>query len=188
MSRTPADYQLCLQTREGDDWAFEELLRRYRHVVHGEAMKYGAPGETRDDILQAARVGLWKAAKTYRPDRGSSFRVFAQLTIHAELVTTLIAAKRQKHTHLNDSVSLATPITDEPDAPTVADLVPAPDDVPGQVAVREHLRWIVRTVRRCTWMEREALADYLSGTRFVNSDKSMDNALQRVREKLRAAA
>ncbi len=43
MSRYTADYQLCLRVRDGDEWAFEELLRRHRDVLHFQTAGLYAP-------------------------------------------------------------------------------------------------------------------------------------------------
>jgi RNA polymerase sigma-H factor len=197
MSRIPADYQLCLRFRDGDEWAFEELLRRHRDMIFHQANQFGAPGEARDDIEQAARIGMLKAARGFRPDRGCSFRYFAQLAVRAEVITTVVKARRDKHGVLNESLSLAYPVRlAHEETVELESLITGPhsDDPLEILLAREEFNDRVAALRRCSPLERTVITrrlngeDYAQAGRGLGGKKPVDNALQRVRKKLRAAA
>jgi len=53
-------------------------------------------------------IGLYKAARDFRPDRQSSFRAFAELCITRQVITAIKTATRQKHQPLNQYVSISS--------------------------------------------------------------------------------
>ncbi len=185
MSRTPSDYLLCLRVREGDDWAFEELLRRHRDVVFHRCNRYYMPDGDEDDVMQIGRLGLLKAAQQFDPSRGG-FRHYASLSVERMLATALVTARRIKREGQNSARSLAEPLGDGLTLGEV--LLGTTHDDPEKVTlVREELAERVAVVRRCSPTERRAVAHVLNG-RSYSGDKVIDNALQRVRKKLAAAA
>ncbi len=73
-----------------------------------------------DDVLQEARVALWKAANTYQSDRGVSFGSYASTVIRNRLRSLYDAGKRQPQT-----TSLDVPTMDAA-TDTRTDNVPSP--------------------------------------------------------------
>lgn len=193
MSRIPADYQLCLRVRDGDDWAFEELLRRHGKIVRAEAFTAWAPGYDRDDLLQVARIGLYRAAQTFRPDGGSSFANLARLAVRREVISAFIAAGRNKHQPLNDALSLSMRIAGEETPVTLGEAISGDerDDPAVRVIEDERFHSQVETILAAGPAERAAVAWRLNGRAYPKGQpgsKRIDNALQRVRRKLAAAA
>lgn len=199
MRRTPSDYELTLRVREGDEWAFEELMRRHSDVLFFNANQFSAPGQEREDMEQRARIGLLTAARTFKADRGSSFRNFAQIAIRAELITAFVAAGRQKHRALNEAVSLEIKVGDE--GSELGELLPAPASAdPCEIVIqREDFARDLRVLTvGCTPIERTVVARRLNGLKLAAAGagigtasdpaKTADNALGRVRRKLAAAA
>lgn len=184
MRRTPSDYQLCLQVRAGDDWAYGELLRRHGDIMHRQANQFFLPGAEHEDVVQHGRVGILTAARTYRPDRNDNFRAFLAMTVRAEIITALKAATRHKHEPLTSAIAFDTPITGEL---TIGDTLR--DSSPGPCAItiiREEFHQQVREITALPSLERRAVARKLAG--LGCTVKQMDNALQRARKKLAAAA
>jgi RNA polymerase sigma-B factor len=62
-----------------------ELIRRHMPLARRLAARYGRSGESIDDLVQVASVGLINAVERYDPDRGSAFSSFAVPTILGEL-------------------------------------------------------------------------------------------------------
>ncbi|MET0601829.1 MAG: sigma-70 family RNA polymerase sigma factor [Baekduia sp.] len=189
--------------RMGDDAAFAALANRYRPLCWGLVADYYAPGLQRDDFLQAARVGLWKAVHDWRPEAESSFGNFARLCITREVITALKAATRNKHAPLNQALSLSLPQGDDDDDATLGDILPAAgltademlelasavDDIYAGVADLSRLeRWAVEQIAIDGVSYDEAATAF--GEEFgqqVNA-KAIDNALQRARRRLRHSA
>lgn len=193
------DAQLVLRVRNGEEWAFEELTARHVDVIESRMSTRYAPGESEDDIRQAALMGLFKAARTYIPGRGKSFRNWLGMCIQSELDTFLRAATRGKHQPLSESMRFEqTVLAGESREPvTFGELVPGPvaNDPCAILIAREDFEGQVGVVSRCAAKERAAVAWRLNGGRFAavngrlsKQDKQHDNALKRVRAKLKAAA
>ena len=52
-------------------------------------------------------IGLYKAARDFRPDRQASFRAFAELCVTRQVITAVKTATRRKHQPLNQYVSIS---------------------------------------------------------------------------------
>jgi RNA polymerase sigma-B factor len=80
-----ADAELLRRYREGDEAARREVFARFLPLVRRLARGYVRPGESFDDLFQAASVGLVKALDCYDPERGTAFSTYAVPTIVGEL-------------------------------------------------------------------------------------------------------
>jgi RNA polymerase sigma-B factor len=61
------------------------LVRRHMPLARSVAGRYRERGESRDDLLQVAYLGLVKAARNYRPGEGFNFAAYAVPTMTGEL-------------------------------------------------------------------------------------------------------
>ena len=78
--------ELFARHRESEDPAIvEELVIRFEPLVRSIARRYQTRGETIDDLIQVANVGLLKAISRFDPDRGFAFTSFATPTMLGEL-------------------------------------------------------------------------------------------------------
>src|SRR5215510_12598884 len=101
------DDQLVARYRDGDADALNVLLERYRRFARAKARNYFLVGADSDDIEQEGMIGLYKAARDFRPERQASFRAFAELCITRQVITAVKTATRQKHQPLNQYVSIS---------------------------------------------------------------------------------
>src|SRR6201988_1595925 len=62
------DAELILRT--GDRGAFEVLYRRYSRPVFGLALRRLGDRGRAEDAVQETFASIWRAARTYRPERG----------------------------------------------------------------------------------------------------------------------
>ena len=138
---------------------------------------------------------LYKAVRDYRSDRESSFRNFAELCIHRQIITAVKTASRNKHTPLNRSVSFATTPAGAGDGETTLDeMLPGPTahDPVNQVISSEELQALVACLSTVlSELESRVLALYLDGYSYEQvgaklgcEAKTVDNALQRVKRKV----
>ena len=141
------------------------LWTRHRRIAYGIARHYFAPGHEQQDIEQECLIGLWEAARTHDPAKGP-FPPWAILVITRRIKTMIDSANRNKHRILSEAKR---------------DI-----DLPAAVESSGQLRMILDALPSLTMMERDALRRSLNGEEI--RDKSYDNALQRARTKLRAAA
>ncbi len=64
------DGELIRRTGEGDREAFEELYRRFARPVLGLAVRRLRDRSRAEDATQETFAAIWRAAATYRPERG----------------------------------------------------------------------------------------------------------------------
>jgi RNA polymerase sigma-B factor len=71
--------------RDGDDRARDELVSRFLPLARRLAARYHGAGESFDDLMQVASLGLVKAVDRFDHERGVSFTTYAVPTIAGEL-------------------------------------------------------------------------------------------------------
>ena len=71
--------------RDGDLHARRQLIERYLPLARSLARRYERRGESFDDLLQVASLGLVKAIDRFDPERGLSFSSYAVPTMLGEL-------------------------------------------------------------------------------------------------------
>ena len=188
------DEEICLQAQNGDSYAQEYLMNRYKNFVRSRARSYFLIGADHEDIVQEGMIGLFKSIRDFRPDKLASFRAFAELCITRQIITAIKTATRQKHIPLNSYVSLNKPIFDEESDRTLLDVISEgritnPEDL---LIGQEELSSIEgRIGETLSGLEREVLGAYLDGRSYQEIAanlgrhvKSIDNALQRVKRKM----
>lgn len=189
------DAALVLRARGRDELAFRRLLDRHQDLIGIHVSKYFAPGADRDDLVQEAQHGFFKAVRDYKAGQGSGFRNFASLCVERQVVTAVMTATRRKHEPLNAACSYDAPISPgaEEDL-TLADLLADPRalEPAEQLAQGEQLLALTAAIDQLTPLEHKALIGVaLEGESYEAlaaaagvSEKTIDNALQRSRRKL----
>ena len=188
-----SDEDLCNRVAQGDRDAEEALVRRYTRMVRMCARPYFLAGGDSEDLIQEGMVGLLHAIREYDPGREASFRHYAQVCIQNRLISAIKAAARDKHTPLNNYVSIETPLFD---GFTIHDtcgtdhrrLENPEDALIGREEVQERMNVLQDGL---SGLEARVLRLYLSGLSYSEiaaevkrSPKSVDNAVQRIRRKL----
>jgi RNA polymerase sigma-70 factor (ECF subfamily) len=64
------DGELIRRTGDGDRSAFEVLYRRYSRPVFGLALRRLGDRGRAEDAVQETFASIWRAARSYRPERG----------------------------------------------------------------------------------------------------------------------
>lgn len=185
-----SDERLIEKLRSGHPEITDYLMEKYKPLVRKEAnMMFLIGGET-EDLIQEGMIGLLKAVRDYDPHRESSFRTFAGICIRRQMYSAVKASNRKKNQPLNSYVSL----TEEDDKllrEMPADVSTNPEE---QVIGRESLSRLQEQINQnLSRMERKVLQLYLEGHHYTQiahilnkSPKSVDNALQRIRRKIRS--
>ncbi len=183
--KSSRDSILAQRAKRGVPDAFDTLFRIYRPRIFALARRFFAPGADRDDLLQEATIGFFKAVRDYNSDCGS-FSVFADLCVRRQVITFIKSATRRKHDTLNRAISLDAPVFDDSNETLVARLSApeAPHSDP------THSTFLDALWSRCSDLERGVLSLYTSGYSFSEMAtelgvhlKSIDNAVWRVKVK-----
>lgn len=179
---------------EGDRDATEYILNKYERIVHKKASGYFLMGSDRDDVVQEGRIGLYKAIADYDATKKSSFKSFAELCITRQIITSVKSATRLKHSPLNSYVSIYKPVHEEEETRPLLEVLHS--DVtadPLERLLKEEkfndLQAII--MKALTRLEWDVLHYYTHGysydeiaVKLNRPEKSIDNALQRVRRKM----
>jgi RNA polymerase sporulation-specific sigma factor len=190
------DIELVADFQAGCQASLQELLTRYRRFARAKARSYFLVGADRDDVEQEALIGLYKAARDFRPVHQSSFRAFAELCITRQIITAIKTATRQKHQALNQYVSISgTRPGDDSGERNVEELIQlyrhGADPADRVVADERFGAMRTRLAEVLSGLEVEVLALYIEGKTYQEISehlgrhvKSIDNAIQRIKRKL----
>lgn len=184
------DEQLVALSRSGNAAADETLYERYKNTVRAKARPYFLIGGDRDDLLQEGMIGLYKAVRDYE-EGSASFRTFAEMCVHRQIITAIKTATRQKHIPLNSYISLYKS-NEDPERALIDTLQISAEDPAESFLGKERFADMERMLAESlTPLEKEALQMYLDNLpyseiakRLDRSVKAIDNALQRIRKKM----
>lgn len=182
---TCSDEELIQRLRQGENTIMDYILEKYKPLVRkcANAM-YLIGGET-EDLIQEGMIGLFKAIRDYRDDRDNSFSSFAYICVNRQLYTAIEASNRKKNQPLNSYVSLS-----EQSTKNCLGVTSSPEQLVIEQEVWENL-W--KELDEClSEMEKQVLSYYLKGSSYLQiaekmekNPKSIDNALWRIRQKIR---
>ncbi len=193
-----SDEDLIKSIRSGDKYALEYIIDKYKSLVNLKLNKYYIIGAEREDIMQEGLIGLFKAVKSYQPDKQNSFKNFANMCIERQLITVIKSSNRQKHMPLNSYLSLNMNAYDnddkenknQPDLIEIlnTNLVEDPLDT---ITQKEYYQIVEKTINKSlSSFEKQVLDYYMQGESYnqiaeeLNTPvKSIDNAIQRIRKK-----
>ena len=182
-----SDEELIARMRGGEKGIEDYLMEKYKGLVRQKARAMYLIGGDTDDLSQEGMIGLFKAVRDYQPDREASFVTFARMCIDRQLYSAIQNSNRQKHMPLNCYVSLSQ---EEEEASGLEQWVENPESIIiGQESMRDLQHKIYSSLSP---MENKVLEHFLNGKSYVQigeimgkTPKSIDNALQRIRSKVR---
>ena len=159
-----------------------ELISRYMKLIWVKANSMANAAVDAEDLAQEGMLGLMNAVAHFDPNREIRFSTFADVCITNKMKSALI---RSRH--------MALPVEDAESAAQVQNEVE--DDDPEQILLRkERLQELYREMDHIlSRRELEIFKLFLSGLRYEQmaerlhiTEKSVDNAMQRVRRKLKS--
>jgi RNA polymerase sporulation-specific sigma factor len=175
-------------------------MEKYKNLVRKNAKSMYILGADNDDLIQEGMIGLFKAIRDYDSGRDASFYTFADLCISRQIYKAVQASNREKHTPLNTYISLYSKMTDEGNDGVSIELVnmlqSEVETNPEQLIIDQenvaHIESIID--KELSSFEKQVLDLYLTGMSYSQiakvlsrDEKSTDNALQRLKAKLRKA-
>ncbi|MBQ5349609.1 MAG: sigma-70 family RNA polymerase sigma factor [Oscillospiraceae bacterium] len=187
-----SDEQLQSLAASGDSAAEELLADRFSSLAQLIAQSYHIAGADSDDLAQEGRVGLISAIRGYKDSLGVPFHSYAEICIRRRIFSAIRSAARWKHTPLNNGVSLEETLT-APKRDTNARILSEQRRTPEeQVLARESAEEFSDSFSRLlSPFEQSVIRLYLDGysyramaCRLDRDEKSIDNAVQRIRRKL----
>jgi RNA polymerase sporulation-specific sigma factor len=188
---SPSDRELVELVRGGDTDAFTVLLDRYMSAIRAEVFRYAqASGADGEDMQQEAMITLFRAVRGFHPDRGAQFNTYALTAIRNALGAL---AKRHRQ---NVSKDAGFDLAGIDPAKLISQTPGTPGERPVEDMYLDREASRIRALKIETLLsefERRVLKLYLGGHSYQQishvlgiSTKAVDNALQRVRRKLRS--
>ncbi len=184
-----SDEELLTGLHQGQKELEEYLMDKYKGMVLKKARAMFLIGGEKEDLIQEGMIGLFKAVRDYRPQKNASFSTFANLCVERQMYKAIEMSARQKHKPLNSYISLSE--EDSPLKNTEDVLQQNPETI---VIGRENASHLMGHIKEAlSPFENQVLETYLKGMDYVQiaelmgkSPKSIDNALQRIRNKLQS--
>ena len=192
-----SDEELIIRLRDGESGITEYLMNKYKDLVRRKAKSMHILGADSDDLIQEGMIGLFKALRDYDSGRDASFLTFADLCVSRQMYTAVQASRRQKHIPLNTYISLYGSVGKDGEGEQeelVNVLAAHPGQSPEEVVIdRENVVWLEKAIEEeLSGFEKQVLDLYMTGMGYQQiakvlgrDDKSTDNALQRIKAKLK---
>lgn len=189
-----SDNELISLAVSGDQAAFACLFGRYSSLIHSMALaKSRLCGcDIVDDLCQEAAIGLLNAVKSYDPDKGAEFGTYVETCIENVLISAVRSYVSHKNQPLNDhkefndseisgsvvSYGLSGASGDPQEFMTESDSF---DRLMDKISLSlTDLEKNVLNMRICGYSYEETADKLGIGV------KSVDNAIQRVRQKMKS--
>ena len=183
-----SDEELLSRIRRGEDGAIDALILRYMSYVKSLSRSYFLVGGDFEDIIQEGMIGVVNAISQFDPARHTSFRTFAASCIRNRIYSAIRNSQRGKNLPLNNYISFENAFSaDAFFAPTV------PDPAEGVINKETYSELKEAVSRLLSSFEKKVFDLYLEGLSYSEisekvskPEKSIDNAVQRIRKKLSA--
>lgn len=178
------DKELIRLSRDGNSTAFRELAGRYLGLVRKRTADFHYNRLETEDLFQEGLIGLMNAVRCYDLQSAVPFQAYADTCIKNKMISALRHTETEKNkVHIN-SISLTEALH------LTADSSTQPEE---RMVEREEERLLQQFLQtHLTDLERRVLFLYLSGYSYQEisdklsvTKKTCDNAMQRVRKKLK---
>lgn len=197
-----SDEELIVRLRDGEQGITDYIMEKYKNLVKSKAQSMYILGADREDLIQEGMIGLFKAIRDYDTGRDASFFTFADLCVSRQMYTAIQAAGRLKNAPLNSYVSLYVDYTQKLDGESteemklINNLISPSEQNPEALLIdRENVQHMEEVIQKeLSAFEKQVLDLYLTGMKYGQiakvlgrDEKSTDNALQRIKSKIRKA-
>lgn len=191
-----SDEELIDRLRSGEERIMDYICDKYKNLVRSKAKSMFILGGDSEDLIQEGMIGLFKAVRDYDSGRDASFYTFADLCISRQMYTAVQASKRQKHIPLNTYISFyGNSVSEDREEPSLLEALANPMELnPEEMFLdKERVTYLEQIIEdELSPFEKQVLDLYMTGMSYTQiakvlgrDDKSTDNALQRLKSKIR---
>ena len=179
------EIELVSKAKAGDNNALNELINLYSEVVLQKSRSYKkTSGIENDDLYQEGMLGLLSAVYTFDESKGASFFTYATTLITRKMLSALRSANKKSNLPLDSYVAIE-------DRSDIRSYNPTPEEM---LMFNEEIDSIISFVENnLSKTEKKVFKLNLLGLSYNEiaeildcSEKSVDNALQRIRKKIRS--
>lgn len=197
--RIASDEELILRLRDGEAEIIDYIMEKYKDLVRSKARRMHILGADNEDLIQEGMIGLFKAVRDYDFGRDAGFFTFADLCVSRQMYNAVQGSCRKKHAPLNFYISLYSRVGSgeggEGEEAELQHLLTAPgESSPEEMMIdRENVLRLEQIMEQeLSAFEKQVMDLYVTGMRggeigriLGRDEKSVDNALQRLRGKLK---
>ena len=179
------ELELISQAKAGNTLAANDICAMYKNMVASIARKYYLIGGDTEDLIQEGMKGLYNAVLSFDKDKNDNFKAYAYTLILREIISAIRHNNTDKAKSNNDMLFY----DDEDGYQVPLDGLNPLDELLQNEKVEEILQSIYSHLSP---MEVKVLNLYLEGYNYHDiahflgkPDKSIDNALNRIKTKSR---
>ena len=180
--------RLAARARSGDADALAGMVLELLPQIHRKAAVLARGGMEPDDLAQEGAIGLLRALDRFDPAHGVPFASFALICAERQMISALRRVRCESHSPAEPLLSIDELAQELPSGSVTGN----PE---ARLLMQERLRAVFRTAEeRLTPFEKQVLAGFLRSASYREtagrlglSQKSVDNAMQRIRRKLRGS-
>lgn len=183
-----SDEQLVELVQNNDAKAIDVLVERYKRTVASITRSYFLIGGDKEDLLQEGMIALYSAMNSFNGQ--ASFKNYVYTCVKNRIVTLIKSSNNQKNKPLNNYVSLSGSVDNDADK---SEIIIDNAFGPEETFINREAVWELNEKIKKTLSEYEytILSHYLKGLSYSQiadivkeKVKSIDNAIQRIRQKL----
>ena len=193
-----SDEELILMYRDGEEEAAGFLMNKYKNLVRKKAGSMYILGGDREDLIQEGMIGLYKAVRDYDMGRDVNFYTFADLCVSRQMYTAVQASNRKKHLPLNTYISIYSQTMNAEEGTEEYELMNTltlgNDNNPEEMVIeQENMEQMeLAILSQLSELEKQVFELHLTGMNYTEiakvlgrDEKSTDNALQRMKSKIK---
>lgn len=186
------DYELLNYIAEGNEEANNIIIKKYQPLINKIATKMipycKNNGLEKSDLIQEGMIGLNHAIDKYQEIEDTLFYTYAKKCIERKIISVVISSNRNKNKILNESISY----DDDENLliKFIKDSSPSPEESVINLELEEDL--INKIKAELTDLEEQVFMLLISGFKYKEiaeilekDKKSVDNAIQRIKNKLK---
>lgn len=183
--RNLTDEELAVLAANGDDESMARLISAVTPIAKAKASKFADSGVPGEDLTQEGMLGFLDAVRTFDPAKGSSFRAYAETCIN----NRILSAVRTNFNNKNAALSNAVPL--EYETHEMSDSSADPANIISEKIDSERIESLLS--EGFSAFEKQVIGLRFLGKSYSQiseelgcSEKAVDNALQRIRKKMRS--
>ena len=190
-----SDEELIERLRDGENAIMDYIMDKYKYLVRSKAQAMYILGADTEDLIQEGMIGLFKAVRDYDCGRDASFFTFAELCVSRQMYTAVQASRRKKHAPLNTYISLYGENKEKEEGTRLEEILSAGQGSNPETLFldKERMEYLEGEIdKELSTLEKQVLDLYLTGMTYSQiakvlgkEEKSTDNALQRVKTKIK---
>lgn len=165
--------------KNGAETELAAIVARFMPTINRAARRAKSPGLDFEDAVQEGIIGLFAAIESFAEGKGAAFASYATICINNAVIGAKRAALRKKHGPLNYSV----PISHCQSVPGPEEATIANEEV--RVTLKKAAKVLSKMEKTVLWLRIDGWQNRQIAKKMGISAKTVENALARVRQKLR---